>query len=48
MFVTAQGHARTRYRRAIEHQNPMGAEIALREMGAIDLLEALDYVTLLA
>jgi hypothetical protein len=46
--VTAQGHARTQYRRAIEHKNLMGAEMALREMGAIDLLEALDYVALLA
>ena len=26
----------------------MGAEIALREMGAVDLLAALDYVALLA
>jgi hypothetical protein len=48
MFVTAQGHARTQYRRAIEHKNLMGAEMALREMGDVDLLEALDYVALLA
>src|ERR1700745_2236920 len=47
-FVTAQGHARTRYRRAIERKHLMGAEMALREMGAVDLLEALDYVALLA
>jgi hypothetical protein len=46
--VTAQGHARTQYRRAIERKNLMGAEIALREMGAVDLLAALDYVALLA
>jgi hypothetical protein len=31
--VTAQGHARTQYRRAIEHRNLLGAEMALREMG---------------
>jgi hypothetical protein len=46
--VTAQGHARTRFRRAIERKNLVGAEIALREMGEVDLLEALDYVALLA
>jgi hypothetical protein len=46
--VTAQGNARVQYRRAIERKNLMGAEMALREMGAIDLLEALDYVALLA
>jgi hypothetical protein len=44
--VKAQGHARTQYRRAIEHKNLMGADMALREMGAINLLEALDYVAL--
>jgi hypothetical protein len=48
LFVTAQGHARTQYRRAIERKNLMGAEMLLREMGAVDLLEALDYVALLA
>jgi hypothetical protein len=48
MFVTAQGNARVQFRRAIERQNLMGAEMALREMGAVDLLEALDYVALLA
>jgi hypothetical protein len=46
--VTAQGHARTHYGRAIEHRNLLGAEMALREMGAVDVLEALDYVALLA
>jgi hypothetical protein len=33
MFVTARGHARTQLKRAIEHKNLMGAEMALREMG---------------
>jgi hypothetical protein len=33
--VTAQGHARTQYRRAIERKNILGAEMALREMGAM-------------
>jgi hypothetical protein len=31
-----------------ERKNVIGAEIALREMGEVDLLEALDYVALLA
>jgi hypothetical protein len=48
VFVTAQGHARTQYRRAIERKNLIGAETALREMGAVSFLEALDYVVLLA
>jgi hypothetical protein len=48
MFVTAQGNARVQYRRAIELKNLMGAEMLLREMGAVTLDEALDYVALLA
>jgi hypothetical protein len=48
MFVTAQGNARTQYRRAIVRKNLMGAEMLLREMGAVTLDEALDYVALLA
>jgi hypothetical protein len=46
--VTAQGSARTQYRRAIERKSLMGAEMALREMGAVDLVEALDYLAVLA
>ena len=48
LFVTAQGHARSQFRRAIERHNLIGAEMAMREMGTVDLLEALDYVALLA
>jgi hypothetical protein len=44
LFVKAQGHARAQYRRAIERKNLMGTEVALRGMGAIELLEALDCV----
>jgi hypothetical protein len=47
-LVTAQGHARTQYRRAIERKNLMGAEMLLREMGFVSLEEALDYLALLA
>lgn len=46
--MTAQGSARTQYRRAIERRNLTGAEMALREMGSVTLLEALDYLVLLA
>lgn len=42
--MTAQGSARTQYRRAIERRNLMGAEMALREIGSVTLLEALDYL----
>lgn len=47
-FVTAQGGARTQFRRALERRNLLGAEMALREMGQVTLLEALDYLALLA
>ena len=47
-FVTAQGSARTQFMRALERRNLIGAEMALREMGAVSLLEALDYLALLA
>jgi hypothetical protein len=46
--MTAQGSARTQYRRAIERRNLMGAEMALRATGSVTLLEALDYLDLLA
>jgi hypothetical protein len=45
--MTAQGHARTRFRRAIERRNLLGAEASAREMGAVTLGEALDLVCLL-
>jgi hypothetical protein len=35
MFVTAQGSALTRYRRAIERRHIFGAEIANQEMSYI-------------
>jgi hypothetical protein len=46
--MTAQGHARTRFRRAIQRRNLLGAETAAREMGTVDLGEALDLVCLVA
>jgi hypothetical protein len=46
--MTAQGSALARFRRAIERKNLLGAEMTLREMRSVGLLEALDYVVLLA
>jgi hypothetical protein len=46
--VTAQGNARNRFRRAIERRNLLGAETAAREMGVVDLHEALELVVLVA
>jgi hypothetical protein len=46
--LTAQGHARTIFRRAIERKNLLGAETSAREMGVVALDEALDLVCLVA
>ena len=46
--LTAQGQPRSRFRRAIERRNLMGAETAAREMGVVGLDEALDLVVLVA
>lgn len=46
--MTAQGSAYTRFKRAIERKNLLGAEMTLREMRNVSLLEALDYLLLLA
>jgi hypothetical protein len=46
--MTAQGHARTRFRRAVERKNLLGAETCAREMGAVSLEEALALVCLVA
>jgi hypothetical protein len=44
--MTAQGHPRTRFRRAIERKNLLGAEASARDMGVVGLTEALDLVVL--
>lgn len=46
--MTAQGSAYTRFKRAIERKNLVGAEMTLRAMRSVSLLEALDYLALLA
>ena len=48
MFVTSQGSAHGRFTRALATRNLVGAELAMREMGSVNLLEALDYLVLLA
>ena len=45
--MTSQGSAHGRFTRAINTRNLLGAEMAMREMGAVNLLEALDYLVLL-
>jgi hypothetical protein len=47
-FVTSQGAALTRYRRAIETQSLVLAELAAREMGHVPLGDALALVLLYA
>jgi hypothetical protein len=46
--LTAQGHARTIFRRAIEHGNLILAEGMVRELGQVTLEEALQLVALVA
>jgi hypothetical protein len=46
--VTSQGSAHGRFSRAIRSRNLFQAELALREIGKPSLLDALDYLDLLA
>ncbi len=46
--MTSQGTARGRFTRAIKTLNLWAAETALRELGQVALLDALDYLGLLA
>jgi hypothetical protein len=46
--VTAQGHPRTIFRRAIEHGNLTVAEATVREIGVVSLAEALALTALVA
>jgi hypothetical protein len=48
VFVTAQGSALTRYRRALERRHIFGAEIAAKEMAFLSLRDALGLVALYA
>ena len=46
--LTSQGHPRTVFRRALEHGNLLVAEATAREIGRIDLREALELTALIA
>ena len=46
--MTSDGTAYTRFRRSIEVRSVSQAEMAMREMGRVGLLDALDYCVLLA
>jgi hypothetical protein len=46
--LTAQCHPRSIFRRAVERKNLVVAETMTREMGVVDLSEALDLVCLVA
>ena len=46
--MTAQGSAHGRFTRAVKARNLFQAEVALRELGGVSLLDALDYLDLLA
>jgi hypothetical protein len=46
--MTSQGTAQGRFQRAIQRRNLFQAELAIREMGTLSLLDALAYLDLLA
>jgi len=46
--MTSQGSASGRLTRAIKQRNLFGAEMAMRELGTPSLIDALDYLDLLA
>jgi hypothetical protein len=46
--MTSQGSAHGRFTRAIQQRNVRGAEIAAKEIGALSLIDALEYLILLA
>ena len=46
--MTAEGHTRTRFRRAIERKNFLGAMTSAQDMGVVSLDEALDLICLAA
>ena len=46
--MTSQGSPNARFRRAIERGNLLNAEVAARELGQLNLADALDYCHLLA
>jgi hypothetical protein len=47
-WMTSQGTAHGRFTRALQQRNLHGAEIAAKEMGGLSLIDALDYLVVLA
>lgn len=47
-FVTSQGSAHGRFQRAIAKKDLFTAAITAKEMGGLSLIDALDYVALMA
>jgi hypothetical protein len=45
---TSQGHARTVFKRALQHENLLVAETTAREIGHVSLVEALELTALIA
>jgi hypothetical protein len=45
---TSQGHPRTIFRRALEHDNLVLAEVTAREIGRVTIAEALELTALVA
>ena len=46
--MTGQGSAHGRFTRAVKQRNLFGVEMAIREMKSVSLVDALDYLDLLA
>lgn len=46
--MTSQGSTHGRFTRAVKRRNLFGAELAIRELGSLSLLDALDYLELLS
>ncbi len=46
--TTSQGHPRTSFRRALEHDNLVLAEVTAREIGRVTIAEALELTALVA
>jgi hypothetical protein len=47
-WMTSQGSAHGRFTRALAQRNLRGAETAAKEMGGLSLIDALDYLVMLA
>ena len=46
--LTSQGHPRTVFKRALEHDNLVLAEVTAREIGRVTIAEALELTALVA